>query len=209
MALPFKLIPARHRLGLMNPDLERRLLEARQVFARDLPDALRGCVEFFVEDAYNAASTIQDNILFGKVAYGQAQVGGKVGRLMAQVIDELGLRETIQEIGLDHYVGVAGSRLSRAQRQKVALARGILKNPDLLVINEVTAGLDGASQSQIHNAILEERQGQGVVWVLHRPSIARRFDQTLVLRAGQLAEHGSYQDLDKPGTVMHELLAAE
>jgi ABC-type multidrug transport system fused ATPase/permease subunit len=209
MALPFKLIPARHRLGLMNPDLERRLLEARQVFARDLPDALRGCVEFFVEDAYNAASTIQDNILFGKVAYGQAQVGGKVGRLMAQVIDELGLRETIQEIGLDHYVGVAGSRLSRAQRQKVALARGILKNPDLLVINEATAGLDGASQSQIHNAILEERQGRGVVWVLHRPSIARRFDQTLVLRGGQLAEHGSYQDLDKPGTVMHELLAAE
>ena len=89
MALPFKLIPARHRLGLMNADLERRLLEARQVFARDLPDALRGCVEFFVEDAYNAASTIQDNILFGKIAYGQAQVGGKVGRLMAQVIDEL------------------------------------------------------------------------------------------------------------------------
>ena len=81
---------------------------------------------------------------------------------MAQVIDELRLRETIQEIGLDHYVGVAGSRLSRVQRQKVALARGILKNPDLLVINEATAGLEGASQSQIHNAILEERQGRGV-----------------------------------------------
>ena len=175
MALPFKLIPARHRLGLMNDDLERRLLEARQVFARDLPDGLRGRVEFFVEDAYNAASTIQDNILFGKVAYGQAQVGGKVGRLMAQVIDELGLRETIQEIGLDHYVGVAGSRLSRAQRQKVALARGILKNPDLLVINEATAGLDGASQSQIHNAILEERQGRGgglgIAQTKHRPAV--------------------------------------
>ena len=209
MALPFKLIPARHRLGLIDDGMERRLLEARHVFARDLPDGLRESIEFFVEDSYNSASTIQDNILFGKVAYGQAQVGGKVGRLVAQVIEELHLRETIQEIGLDHYVGVSGSRLSRVQRQKVALARAILKNPDLLVINEATAGLDGASQTRIHDAILEERQGRGVVWVLHRPSIARRFDQTLVLRGGQIAEHGSYQDLDKPGTVMHELLAAE
>ena len=117
-------------------------------------------------------------------------------RVLQPVIDELGLRETIQEIGLDHYVGVAGSRLSRAQRQKVALARGILKNPDLLVINEATAGLDGASQSQIHNAILEERQGRGVVWVLHRPSIARRFDQTLVLR-GDLRGDGRL----RPGLV--------
>jgi len=209
MALPFKLIPARHRLGLIDDAMIGRLLEARQVFARDLPEGLRGSIEFFVEDAYNAASTIQDNILFGKVAYGQAQVGGKVGKLIAQVIEVLHLREIIQEIGLDHYVGVSGSRLSRVQRQKVALARAILKNPDLLVINEATAGLDGASQNRVHSALLEERRGRGVVWVLHRPSMARHFAQTLVLRAGQLAEHGSYQELDKPGTVMHELLAAE
>ena len=66
LSLPFKLIPSRHRLGLIEDDLQERILEARRVFAAGCR-RLRPAVEFFDADSYNAASTIQDNILFGKV----------------------------------------------------------------------------------------------------------------------------------------------
>lgn len=209
LALPFRLIPARHRLGLIDETVQERLLEARRVFAAGLPKALRGAVEFFEPGTYNAAATIQDNILFGKMAYGQAQVSSKVGKLISHVVGRLNLRQVIVEVGLDHNVGVAGSRLSAVQRQKVALARAIIKNPDLLIVNEATSGMDGVSQTRIHAAILEARRDRGLVWVVHRPGMARDFDYALVLRNGQLVEQGPFEELDKPDTVFKELLAAE
>jgi len=209
MSLPFRLIPARHRLGLMTPQIEERLLEARRVFAADLPVDLRGAVAFFDPDTYNAAASIQDNILFGKLVYGQAQVHTKVGRIVAELVDRLHLRETVIEVGLDHPVGVAGSRLSAAQRQKAALARAILKRPDVLVLSEATSGLDTTSQNRVHAAVMDERKGCGLVWVLHRAALARAFDRVIVLKDGRIAEQGRFEDLCRPGTLLHELMSAE
>ncbi len=209
MALPFRLVPARHRLGLMTPRIEAQLLEARRLFAADLPADLRPFVAFFDPDTYNTAASIQDNILFGKLVYGQAQVQSRVGRILAGLVDRLHLRDTIIEVGLDHPVGVAGSRLSIAQRQKTALARALLKRPDLLVLSEATSSLDAASQSRVHAAILEERAGRGLVWVLHRAALARAFESVIVLKDGRVAEHGRFETLNRPGTLLHELMDAE
>ena len=209
MSLPFRLIPARHRLGLIKAEGEARLLEARRVFAADLPADLRGAVAFFEPDAYNAAASIQDNILFGKLVYGQAQVHSKVGRILADLVDRLHLRDTVVEVGLDHPVGVAGSRLSAAQRQKAALARALLKRPDLLILSEATSGLDSASQTRVHQAILEDRKGSGLIWVLHRAGLARAFDHVIVMKDGRIAEQGRFEDLSRPGTTLHEMMAAE
>lgn len=209
MSLPFRLIPARHRLGLITPEGEKRLLEARRVFAEDLPADLRGAVAFFEPDTYNAAASIQDNILFGKLVYGQAQVHSKVGRILAELVNRLNLRDIVVEVGLDHPVGVAGSRLSAAQRQKAALARAMLKRPDVLILSEATSGLDTASQNKVHSAILEDRKGCGLIWVLHRATLARAFDRVIVLKDGRIAEQGRFEDLSKPGTVLHEMMTAE
>ncbi|WP_448205170.1 ABC transporter transmembrane domain-containing protein [Azospirillum sp. sgz302134] len=209
IALPFRLIPARHRLGLMTAEIERQLMEARRVFAADLPADLKGAVAFFEPDTYNAAASIQDNILFGKLVYGQAQVHSKVGRILAELVDRLNLRDTVVEVGLDHPVGVAGSRLSAAQRQKAALARALLKRPDLLVLSEATSGLDTASQNKVHSAIMEDRQGCGLIWVLHRATLARAFDRVIVLKDGRIAEQGRFEELSRPGTLLHEMMTAE
>lgn len=209
MSLPFRMIPARHRLGLMTPRIEADLLQARRVFAADLPAELRGAVAFFDPDTYNVAASIQDNILFGKLAYGQAQVHSKVGRILAEVVDRLRLRDVVIDVGMEHTVGVAGSRLSGAQRQKAALARALLKRPDLLVLSESTSGLDSASQNKVHAAILEERKGTGLIWVLHRPAMARAFDHIVVLKDGRIAEHGRFEELNRPGKLLHDLIAAE
>ena len=139
-SLPFKLIPARHRLGLLDERLERRLLQARHVFTENLPSELQFAVAFFDPDAYNPAASVQDNILFGKLVYGRQQAQREVGALIAQVIEELDLRSEIVDLGLDFEVGIGGSRLSAAQRQKLGLARAMVKRPDLLIIDHATGG---------------------------------------------------------------------
>ncbi|MDR3518584.1 MAG: ABC transporter transmembrane domain-containing protein [Azospirillaceae bacterium] len=209
VSLPFKLITARHRLDVLGPDMETRIIAARRVFAADLPARWRDAIAFFDVNAYNSAASIQDNILFGRIAYGHAHGAVKAATLISRVVDKVGLRSAIVDAGLDQPVGVSGSRLSTVQRQKAAIARALIKRPDLLVLSETTAALDGVAQTRIHQTILNERKGKGLVWVLHRPRLARTFDHILVLDNGHLIEQGSFEQLNRPGTKFHTLLQDE
>ncbi len=195
LSLPFKLIPARHRLGLIDDDVRERILEARKVFASDLPEDLRGSVEFFSADRYNAAASLQDNILFGKVAYGQADASSRVGEALAEVIKAENLRGAVIEVGLEFEVGVGGSRLSTGQRQKVGIARTLLRRPDVLIFNEATAALDSGSQARVMANIFKETEGRGMIWALQRASLAERFDRVMVMRGGRIVESGDFAEL--------------
>ena len=208
MSLPFKLTPARHRLGLIDDALQQRLLEARRVFAADLPDDLRGTVAFFNADEYNSAATLQDNILFGKLAYGQAQTASTVGTLILEVVESLDLHKTVVAVGLDFQAGIAGARLSTAQRQKLAVARALLKRSDLLIMNEATAPLDSASKAKVLENVLRASEGRGVVWVLNRIQEAQKFHHVVVMREGRIVEQGSYDELMKNGGAFCDLLEA-
>ncbi len=209
MSLPFKLIPARHRLGLVDDDLQGKVLEARRYFASHLPDDLRDAVEFFDVNSYNASANIQDNILFGKVAYGQAQAADRVGALISEVVEEQGLHEAVAEVGLSFEVGIAGSRLSTAQRQKLALARALLKRPDILILSESTTSLDSAAQAAIMDALLADFEGRCLIWSVQRASMAAGFDEVLVMRQGRLLERGNYAELSQGNDYVKELLASE
>lgn len=200
MSLPFKLIPARHRLGLIDETFQEKILEARRIFAENLPADLQGSMDFFEVERYSAAANLQDNILFGKVSYGQAQAQDRVGALIREVVDELELRDTVVEVGLNFECGIAGSRLSGGQRQKLALARALLKKPDLLILAEATAPLDTDSQNHIHARLLESFKGRGLIWTVHRRSMAEAFDHIIVLRQGRVVESGTFEELNQPGS---------
>jgi putative ABC transport system ATP-binding protein len=209
LSLPFKLVEARHRLGLIDADMQRRLLEARRVFADELPEALKAGIEFFDVDRYNATANLQDNILFGKVAYGQAQAQEGVSRLIAQAVEAVGLRDTITGVGLNYECGIAGARLTNQQRQKLALARAVLKRPDLLILSEATAVLDGPVQARVLKSLREEFQGRGLIWALHRASLSEGFDRVLVMSGGRLVEQGTFGELKQNGSQLAQLVAAE
>jgi putative ABC transport system ATP-binding protein len=209
LSLPFKLIPARHRLDVLDEAMQNRLIEARRVFRADLPPEARPQIEFFDAERYNAAASVQDNILFGKIAYGEADAPVRVPAVLAEVVDALSLRQTIIDVGLDYNVGTGGSRLSSAERQKAAIARAVLKYPDLLILNEATSALDGQAQSRVTKGLKEEFAGRGIIWVLHRASLARNFDRVLVLSNGKLQEQGPPTELDGNGSLMSLLIAAE
>ena len=209
LSLPFKISPARHRLGIIDEQLQDRILVARKAFAENLPEEYRDGIEFFDVDGFNTAATLQDNILFGKLAYGQAGGAERVGEIMSAVIDDLDLRTAVMEVGLGFHVGIGGGRLSGAQRQKLGIARAIMKRPDVLILNEATGSLDGAAQSALLTALRSEMDGRGLIWAVHRASMAQDFQNILVMKSGRVIEQGNWDQLNKDGNELYELVKSE
>lgn len=208
LALPFKLISARHRLGLIDEAFEARILEVRAKFAQNLPEDLRGAIEFFDPARFIAAASLQDNILFGKIATGQAESAARIGRVMREVLDELQMRPLVITIGLDYQVGTGGARLPAAERQKIAVGRAILKRPAVLVLDQAAAVLDPSSQNRLLANVLAERKGCGVYWVLNRPDLAERFGQVLMMEKGRLVARGKFAELREAGGPLEKLIVA-
>ena len=210
LALPFMLIPARHRLGLITDEIKARILKARQEFASNIPDSLRGSIEFYSEEKYNGTASLQDNILFGKIASDKADSSEQVGNLISEVIESENIRPIVVEVGLGFQVGLAGSKLSAAQRQKVSLARALIRSPDVLILNEATSALDSGSQSKVIKNIMEATKGKNLLWVLQRVGLADVFDRVLVMSGGRVIETGSFKELEsQPDSTLNNLLRDE
>ncbi len=209
LGLGLKLVAARDPLGLVDETMQQRILQARRNFAEGLPKELRGSVEFFDPERYNAAASIQENMLFGTILRGEAGSRERINGAMSELLSELGLRETIIGVGLDYPVGTGGLRLSETQRQKIAIAVAILKRPDLVVFNDATAVLDGASETAIIDRVRRELDGRSLVCSLHRPRLASAFDEIAVMDQGRLVQQGRFEDLQKSGSPLEPLMAAE
>ncbi|MBT8436132.1 MAG: ABC transporter ATP-binding protein [Gammaproteobacteria bacterium] len=208
ISLPFKLIVARHRLGLITEPIQQNILEARKRIHEIAATENLG-IEFFDESLYNPRISVQDNILFGKLAYGQAHAQQKLNALIADVVAGLDLRNEIIEAGLKYDVGVAGGRLSTLQRQKLAVARALLKMPDLLVINQALAGLDPASERRLIEKVRTVMQDRGIVWVLGRVQLAEPFDVVMVMEGGKILDTGSFAEMKDNNAHFQHLLASE
>jgi energy-coupling factor transporter ATP-binding protein EcfA2 len=210
LALTFKLIPARHRLGLVDEALQEKIVGARHLFREQLPADLADAVSFFNPDQYTAGASIQDNILFGKIAYGQAQATDRIGDLITTVLADLELRGRVIHVGLQAEVGVGGTRMSLPQRQKLALARALLKRPDILITHDPVSPLDPGEQLAVIDNMLEEFEGRTLIWSLNRTDWAERFDHVMVMRHGRIVEQGPFSELKQDnGSELHAMVAAE
>ncbi|MBL6927982.1 MAG: ABC transporter ATP-binding protein [Rhodospirillales bacterium] len=209
LSLPFRLIPARHRLGLIDDDMQDKLLNARRLFAEELPPGLRPSVAFFDAGEYNAAASVQDNILFGRLVYGRRQAEKNVGEAIEEVVNSLKLRRAILDLGLEAPVGIGGGRLTTGQRQQLGIARSLLKRPDILVLDGATAAMAPSVQDFIMKGIFEEMKGRGLIWVLNQIDQARLFDYAVVMESGKVLEQGSVSDLGRPGGWLERATAAE
>ena len=204
-SLPFKLVRARHRLGLITPEIQGKLLKVRQQLRQNLGEE-NDSVRFLDASAVNPAITVQDNILFGTLVYGRANAKDKLAEMMNGVVDLMGLKETIVRIGLEHHTGSGGARLSIVQKQRLALARCLLKQPDLLIVNEAMSAVDPNAQDVLVKKVLEFQGDRGVIWVVERPELAQMFDQTLVLHGGGIVGQGSFDQLKEQSERLRQLL---
>src|SRR6202035_991910 len=92
LSLAFKLVAARDPLDLIDEKMQQRILEARRAFAAGLPEELRGSVEFFDPERYNAAASVQENVLFGTIVRGESGGRERVHAAITEALDELDLR---------------------------------------------------------------------------------------------------------------------
>jgi ABC-type multidrug transport system fused ATPase/permease subunit len=145
------------------------------------------------------ASVLQDNFLFdGTIAdnVGYAKPGATLDEIK-EACRIAHCDEFIMQFpqGYDTVVGERGIKLSGGQRQRVSIARAILANPRILILDEATSSLDSESEQMIQDGLRRLRSGRTTFVIAHRLSTIRSADQILVLEAGQIVERGSHAEL--------------
>jgi subfamily B ATP-binding cassette protein MsbA len=111
--------------------------------------------------------------------------------------------------GLDTEIGDRGVRLSGGQRQRIALARALLRDPDILILDEATSALDSVVEQRVARAIQERVKGHTLIVIAHRLSTIRDADLILVMEEGELVEQGGWDDLLRRGGVFTALHGAQ
>ena len=111
--------------------------------------------------------------------------------------------------GLDTEVGDRGVQLSGGQRQRAALARALLRDPDILILDEATSALDSVIEQRVARAIQQRAHGRTLIIIAHRLSTIRDADQILVMNNGRMVEQGAWDDLVAAGGTFSELHRAQ
>jgi putative ABC transport system ATP-binding protein len=150
-------------------------------------------VKFVEPDALNTAASIQDNVLFGRIVHTYAEAGDRVNALLRETMDTLRLTATMIELGLAFDIGSGGKRLSLAQQQKLALARVLIKRPDLLIVNRAIAALDANAQDATVTRVLDFARNNGgprfaTFWVLSHPGAAQWFDKVVTFESTRMVK---------------------
>jgi ABC-type sugar transport system ATPase subunit len=204
--LALRLIPARHRLGQIDEPFIAKVLAARRRFAETLPPELAATFAPYDRERYFADGTLLDNLLFGKVVATSSLAVKKVNAIVEEVLEAADLRSLVLEVGLDYHVGLFGGRLSPPQRQRIALARVLLKRPEILILDGALGVLEPGERLEIHQRVLATMKDRTVIAVVERPDLARLYDRVVVLDAGTVVETGTYRELiGQPNGVLRRI----
>ena len=174
---------------------------------RDLRDIrladLRREVVLVEQSAFLFNATIAENIRYGRVDATEGEIREAA---RAASIDSFirGL-----PLGYDTEVGERGQTLSAGERQRIALARALLRNPAVIVLDEPTASLDPATEQQIATELYSAMAGRTLIIISHRPSLVRMADQVVVIQDGRIVEAGPPAELFARGVTSALLFPLE
>jgi ABC-type multidrug transport system fused ATPase/permease subunit len=164
------------------------LLDGRPV--RDLPrTALREAVGMVTQESFLFNGTLRDNLVFGRRDATDAALQQALATANAD-----GFVSRLPE-GLDTLVGERGVKLSVGEKQRIAIARMLLKDPPVLILDEATASVDTETERQIQQALERLMQKRTCFVIAHRLSTVRNADQILVLDRGRIVERGRHAEL--------------
>jgi ATP-binding cassette, subfamily B, bacterial len=166
-------------------------------------DGWRKLVAVVPQDDGLMNGTIIDNIAFGRHGATRDEV---MAAAQIALVDEFAPR---LPDGYETVVGTDGSRLSGGQRRRIALARALVRQAPILLLDEPTTGLDGASEHFVVESIRRAALGRTCVMVTHRTDLALDFDRVVVLEGGRIVEIGHPADLQVSGGYFEALRAAQ
>ena len=152
-------------------------------------ESLRQHISVVSQEAFLFNGTVRENILYGRLDATEAEL-----HAAARAANCHDFISRLPE-GYDSRVGERGVKLSVGEKQRVSIARALLKNAPLLILDEATASVDTATERMIQEALERLMAGRTSFVIAHRLSTIRRADQILVLRHGQIIEHGTHEEL--------------
>ena len=152
-----------------------------------------------LQDSFLFDGSIRENVAFSKPHATEAEI------LHACAIARVDEFAEKYEQKYDTIIGERGVKLSGGQRQRVSIARAILANPRILILDEATSSLDSESEALIQQGLSYLMQGRTTFVIAHRLSTIRRADQILVVEAGRIVERGTHQSLFELGGRYYEL----
>jgi subfamily B ATP-binding cassette protein MsbA len=151
--------------------------------------SLRDQIGIVSQSTYIFNDTIRANIAYGNLDADEATI-----RRAADLANATGFIEQMEE-GFDTILGDRGVRLSGGQRQRIAIARAIVKDPNLLILDEATSALDSISEKLVQRSLEFLMDGRTVLAIAHRLSTIENADWVIVLENGRIVEQGTYTDL--------------
>ena len=174
------------------------------VDGRDIRDftleSLRRNVGIVQQDVFMFSATIRDNIAYGSTDATLDDV------IKAAQIAQLHDHIMTLPAGYDTWVGERGTTLSGGQRQRLSIARSVLIDPPILILDDSTSSVDVETERLIHAAMVAVMKGRTTFVIAHRLSTVQNADHIIVLDRGQIVEQGSHEQLDAVGGIYHEIL---
>ncbi len=163
-------------------------------------ESLRRNVGIVQQDVFLFSATIRDNIAYGAQGATEEDVirAAKVAQLHEHIIS--------LPNGYDTWVGERGTTLSGGQRQRLSIARSVLIDPPILILDDSTSSVDVETERLIHAAMVAVMQGRTTFVIAHRLSTVQNADHIIVLDRGSIVEQGSHEQLDAIGGIYHEIL---
>ena len=160
---------------------------------------LRGCIGVVTQDTYLFNGTIRENLLYAKEDATEEEI--EAACRVANIHDFI----VSQPEGYEAVVGNRGLKLSGGEKQRISIARVILKDPKILILDEATSALDSISENAIQDALEKIMVGRTSIVIAHRLSTILKADQILVIGGGTIAEQGTHEELLEKDGLYKEL----
>ncbi|KLJ08858.1 ABC transport system ATP-binding protein [Blastomyces silverae] len=176
-------------LRFYNPTNGQILIDGKDISTMNAK-SLRRKIGVVSQEPVLFSGTIAENISYGKPHATRAEIIAAARKANCQFISDF-------PDGLDTHVGARGAQLSGGQKQRIAIARALIKNPDILILDEATSALDAESETLVNSALAALLCGNlTTISIAHRLSTIKRSDTIVVLSSdGRVAEQGTYKDL--------------
>lgn len=175
-------------IGFNKPDSGRILLDGVDMASINL-HLYRKHIAVVPQTSILFSGTIRDNITYGMNNVSEEK--------LARVIEAANLKDFIGGLpdGLNTAVGEHGGKLSGGQRQRIAIARALIRDPEIIILDEATSALDSISEKEIQEALNNLTRGRTTFIVAHRLSTIKGADKIAVIRDGRCTEYGNYEEL--------------
>lgn len=149
--------------------------------------ALRRTISVVSQRVHLFSATLRDNLLLAAPDANDDT--------LSEMLRRVGLEKLLEDGGLNSWLGEGGRQLSRGELRRLAIARALLHDAPLMLLDEPTEGLDATTESQMLELLAEVMRGKTVLMVTHRLRGLSRFDQIIVMDNGQIIEQGNHADL--------------